>query len=162
VADVVSNTSPLSFLHKLRCLELLRDLFGSVLVPAAVVEELRIGREHGHDLPDPPSLPWITVTPARRPSPRLSAVGDLDPGEAAVLDLALALPSPLAVLDERIARRAAKVLGVPCVGTIGILVEAKKRGLLPAVAPRFAELEKMRFRVSPALRAWALEEADES
>lgn len=161
MADVISNTSPLTYLHKLGRLELLRDLFGSVVVPAAVVAELRAGRERGHDLPDPASLAWMTVAPARPLSPRLSAIGSLDPGEAAVLDQALSLSRPLAVLDERIARRAAKVLGIPCVGTIGILVEAKKRDLLPAVAPLFAELERLRFRFSPVLRAWALEEADE-
>jgi hypothetical protein len=161
VADVVSNTSPLSYLHKLRCLEVLRDLFGTLIVPAAVVVELRDGRERGHDLPDPESLAWVTIAPAQPLSLRLSTFRNLDPGETAVLDWALSSQSPLAVLDERIARRAAKVLGIPCVGTIGILVEAKKRDLLPAVAPLFAELERLRFRFSPLLRAWALEETGE-
>jgi predicted nucleic acid-binding protein len=161
VADVISNTSPLSYLHKLGRLDLLRDLFGAVLVPSAVDAELRHGRELGHDLPDPASTAWMTLTPARPLAARLATVGDLDPGEAAVLDWALLLPSPLAVLDERMARRAAKVLGIPCVGTIGILVEAKQRGLVPAVEPIFAELERLRFRFSPALRAWALEQAGE-
>ncbi len=161
MADVVSNTSPLSYLHKLGCLEILRDLFGTVIVPTAVVVELRDGRERGHDLPDPESLAWVTVAPAQPLSLRLSTIGNLDPGEAAVLDCALSSPSPLAILDERIARRTAKVLGIPCVGTIGVLVEAKKRDLLPAVAPLFAELERLRFRFSPLLRAWALEEAGE-
>jgi uncharacterized protein len=161
VTDVVSNTSPLSYLHKLRRLEVLRDLFGTVIVPAAVVAELSGGRERGHDLPDPESLAWVTVAPAQPISLRLSNIGNLDPGESAVLERALSSPSPLAILDERIARRAAKILGIPCVGTIGILVEAKKRDLLPAVAPLFAELERLRFRFSPLLRAWALEEAGE-
>lgn len=162
MTDVVSNTSPLSYLHKLRHLDLLRRLFGTILVPTAVVIELRVGRDAGHDLPEPELLPWISIAPPRPKSAAVSTVGDMDPGEAAVLDLALALPKPLVLLDERIARRGAAVLGIPCVGTIGIILEAKKRGLVPSISPLFAELERLRFRFSSQLKKWALEQGGES
>ena len=70
--EIVSNTSPLQYLHQLGLLDLLPRLVGRVTVPQAVVDELETGRLLGHDLPDVTSLPWVTVrTPA---SPHVTSV----------------------------------------------------------------------------------------
>jgi hypothetical protein len=50
--EVISNTSPLQYLHQLRQLHLLVDMYQSVTVPPAVVGELLEGRRNGIDLPD--------------------------------------------------------------------------------------------------------------
>jgi len=49
---IVSNTSPIFYLHRAGYLELLRQLYGEIIVPHAVIEELREGRRQGEDVPD--------------------------------------------------------------------------------------------------------------
>jgi predicted nucleic acid-binding protein len=58
---VISDTGPLSYLHKLGRLDLLRQLYGRILVPPAVVAELGVGHRLGKDLPDVATLEWIEL-----------------------------------------------------------------------------------------------------
>ncbi|MET0623606.1 MAG: hypothetical protein ABW250_11550 [Pyrinomonadaceae bacterium] len=67
--EVISDTSPLQYLHQLGLLDLLPQLVGRVVVPQAVVDELEAGRALGHDLPDVTALGWVDV---RVPPPRSS------------------------------------------------------------------------------------------
>lgn len=65
---VISDTGPLSYLHRLGRIELLRCLYGRIIVPPAVVTELGAGHRLGKDLPDVAALSWIEVrVPARSP-----------------------------------------------------------------------------------------------
>jgi len=61
MADVIANTSPIQYLHQLDQLQLLRQLYGSLIVPPAVAEEIAEGRTLGHDLPDLYGLPWLEI-----------------------------------------------------------------------------------------------------
>lgn len=160
MASVISNTSPLQYLHQLDLLELLHSLSGQVLVPQAVVVELQVGRDSGIDVPDPTRIEWIQVKdPTAGAALRL--VVDMGPGESAVLALALETHDAIAVLDDALARATAEHLGLPVVGTLGILVQAKKRGLVPAVRPLLDRLEALRFRVSATTRESILKRAGE-
>ncbi len=58
---VISDTGPLSYLHKLGRLDLLRELYGRILLPPAVVAELGVGHRLGKDLPDVAALAWIDL-----------------------------------------------------------------------------------------------------
>jgi hypothetical protein len=69
---VISNTSPLLYLHQVDRLHLLQRLYGRLLVPSAVQAELRTGRERGIVVPDLEALPWIEVQAV--PSPRRSPI----------------------------------------------------------------------------------------
>jgi hypothetical protein len=53
LAEHVADTSALSYLFRADALDLLRLLFGTILVPTDVEAELRVGREQGCSLPDP-------------------------------------------------------------------------------------------------------------
>jgi hypothetical protein len=81
--EIISNTSPLQYLHQLGVLNVLPNLVTTVTVPPAVEEELAAGRALGLNLPDLQNLGWITV---RRPSSSvaLPLVTDLGPGEREV------------------------------------------------------------------------------
>src|SRR5947207_2047660 len=68
------------------------------------------------------------------------SAGLLDLGEQSVLTLALKRPGSRVVLDDGQARKAAQRLGLPMVGTVGVIVVAKQRGLIAAVAPLFNAL----------------------
>lgn len=159
--EVISNTSPLQYLYQLGLLELLPRLAGRVTVPRSVVDELEAGRALGHDLPDVVSLPWVTV---RMPGPsRYVASPDLGRGETDVLRLALELPAgdEVVILDDAKAREAAGKLGLKLTGTLGVLLDAKRAGLLPTVEPHLARLDALRFRLSRGTRGAVLRLAGE-
>ena len=82
-------------------------------------------------------------------------------GEAGVLALALETVGAVVILDDGVARRAAGLLNIRLTGTLGLLLDAKKKGLIPVVKPILNELDQLRFRVSPATRLAVLKLAGE-
>ena len=128
----VANASPIIVLAKIGHLDLLTKLSLEVLLPQAVVDEIIAG---------PPADParqliaggWGSRAALQSISPDLIEWG-LGPGETSVLALALERAPATAVLDDAAARTCAKVFGVPVIGSLGIVVRAKKLGLLPSAA----------------------------
>jgi len=112
-------------------------------------------------LPDPRAVEWIVV---RRPvsAPALPLVVDLGPGETQVLALALESHDAIIVVDDDLARRTAEALGLRLTGTLGILLDAKRAGLIPAVGPFLDQLQELRFRLAAHTRAAVLELAGET
>ena len=157
---VISNTSPLLYLHQIGQLDLLRQLYGHVVVPDGVAKELARGTQLGIDVPDIQRHPWLKVeeTPERR---LLRALVDLGPGEAEVIALGLSHAGSLLLLDDGLARRMAALLGLRFTGTIGLLVKARQAGVLDSVLPSLQALRKSTFRVTDELIRWALREAAE-
>ena len=158
--EVIVNTSPLQYLFQTGALELLPFLYNRIIVPAAVVLELKRGRELGCSLPTVTELPWATVKEPQRPM-LLPLAGGLGLGESAVLALALEEAGSLAVLDDRRARHYARLLGVRFTGTLGILLKAKDAGKLPALRPVLEQLEKLDFRFHQDTRNAVLKLAGE-
>ena len=157
--EVICNTSALQYLHQLGLLHLLRELYGTVTVPEPVAREIAAGREQGVNLPDLAALTWIHHEPVTIPA---AATGDLGVGELAVLTLAGAHPGSLVVLDDGLARRYARLAGIRFTGTCGVLLRAKERGLLPAVAPLLDQLVRLGFRLDAGTRASLLKLAGEA
>jgi len=158
--EFICNTSPLQYLHQLGRLEILPALTGQVIIPVPVIAELAAGRALGCDVPDVRGLPWVAV---RQPvsAPALPLAADLGRGEAAVLALALESPDAVVILDDALGRQAAELLGLRMTGTLGLLLDARKQGLILKIAPVLDELDRLRFRVSPATRAAVLKLAGE-
>jgi hypothetical protein len=67
---------------------------------------------------------------------------DLDKGEAAVIALAEEMQATKLLIDEKIGRSYAKLRGFTCVGTLGILIKAKQKGLISEVKPLLKEMQK--------------------
>lgn len=155
MSDVICNTSPIQYLHQLQLLHILPALAGRVIIPPAVVEELSQGRTSGINLPDVNVLKWVEI---RRPVSELAVplVTDLGSGETEVLMLALEMREAVVVLDDDLARRVAETLGLRLTGTLGLLLDAKKAGLIPAIAPLLDQLQTLRFRVAPHTRVAVL------
>lgn len=144
-----ADATPLIVLAKIGHLDLMSTLADVVLVPRTVVDEVLEGNEDdsarqsleagwGQRIPDAPIPPVLGVL-------------RLDPGEEAVLAAALARPGSHAILDDLAARKAAKSLGVPAVGTLGIIARAKREGYIPAAKPLMTALRAVQFRAGDAL-----------
>lgn len=161
MAEVICNTSPIQYLHQLELLHIIPALARRVIVPPAVVGELAEGRAAGVNLPDPSALDWISV---RCPASALALplITDLGPGEIEVLMLALESRESIVVLDDALARRVAAMLAVRLTGTLGLLIDAKRAGLIPSIAPLLDQLQTLRFRIAPHTRAAVLTLAEES
>lgn len=160
MADLVCDTSPLQYLHQLGQLDLLPALATRIFVPPAVAAEVARGIALGVNLPDLTSLSWLTVRAPQGPVSQHWAT-KLGSGESEVLRLALEMAGSVVVVDDRIARRVAAALKVPLKGTIGLLIEAKRTGLIAEVCPVLDQLDSLGFRLAPSARAAALRVAGE-
>ena len=134
---IVSDTSVLSGLAIVGQLNLLQQLYGQVLIPPAVVDELRRGGEDDQRITSVLVLEWIEVC---QPSDRLlieilQNEHNLDRGESEAISLALELKVEELLIDEPMGRREAVRLGLSIIGLLGILLLAKNRGLVIAVRP---------------------------
>jgi len=130
---VVCNTSPILSLLKIRQLDLLRALYGQIIVPHAVWQEMEAGRKKAYYY-DLTLLPWIEIRSVEQPAV-IAAFNTLDLGEAEVLVIAQEISADLVIIDETIGRAYAHRLGLTLTGTLGILLKAKQQGLVPVIKP---------------------------
>lgn len=137
----VLDASPLITFQQTGRLELLRGLFDRALVSAEVAREVA---------PSLGALPsWIEVRPAAA-IPSISRMLGL--GERAAIALALQLSAEFIVLDDLSARMVATELGLTVIGSLGLLVRAKERGLIGEVRPLMAAMTSHGLYTSDALR----------
>ena len=88
-------------------------------------------------------------------------LGSFGRGEAEVLILAREKRADTILIDERKARKAARRAGFTVIGILGILLMAKKKGLVPSVKPLIEELCNQGFRLSERVIAKVLKETGE-
>lgn len=130
----VLNASPIITLCKSGQEDLLPRLFTEIVLPGAVWEEVEAG-----DITDPArrklgALAWLKRDDSIATSPLVQA-WDLGAGETAVLSYALARPGYVAVIDDAAGRRCASSLNITVIGTVGLIVLAKHRGLIARITP---------------------------
>ncbi|MBE9014176.1 DUF3368 domain-containing protein [Pseudanabaenaceae cyanobacterium LEGE 13415] len=130
---IVSDTTPLSELAKVGQIHLLHELFDVVIIPQEVYVELITGNHPAAQLI--PELGWLEIRSLLnvQECELLQRDFNLDIGEAAAIALAEELNADQVLIDERAARRVAISRQLPVIGTIGILILAKQRGLLGSV-----------------------------
>ena len=159
---VVSNTSPIINLAAIGQLELLRHLYGNIIIPQAVYEEIAIRGAGEPGATEVQSLEWIAkYTVNDRTLINLLSL-ELDPGEAEVIACALEIKADLLLLDERRARAIAERAGLQFTGILGSLVEAKSKGIITAVKPVVdALISEAGFWVADSLYKRTLEVAGE-
>lgn len=132
---VVSNAGPLIALARLGRLGLLNQLYGIVLIPPEVYQEvvvngLRLGAPDAEVAQFFIQQGQIRIAPTELPAGDFLLAFGIDAGEAEVLALARQEHADWALIDNEHARRAARSLGIPCKGTMGVLIEAFRNGLL--------------------------------
>lgn len=136
----VSNTTPILSLYKIGKLHLLNDLFGQVLVPSAVYNEIAVlGKgKPGYDVFA--AADYIGVHPVQSTLAADLLRPQLDYGEAEAIVLARELEANILLLDEMKARKVAQANSQMIIGTVGILQAAKRKGIIPNVKSCLDEL----------------------
>jgi len=159
---VVSDTSPILNLALIGQLDLLRRIYGELLIPDAVRAELRaLATRYVELSPDPP--PWVSTRRVGNPRQVEALVLHLDSGESEAIALALETAPEFLLIDEHRGRKLATRLGVRCIGVLGTLAEAKRQGLVPAVRPLLdALILRAGFWMSAELRDRVLRQVREA
>lgn len=150
---VISNSSPLIALTQIDRLDLLHQLYACIWIPPAVASEVE---------PVITSLPdWILIRDLEQdPHPKTVSAA-ISPAEREVISLGWELAAALLILDEPPARQLAESLGFRVIGTVGLLLAAKRRELLDRVKPELDRLRAVRFFSRRDLYDEAVSEAGE-
>jgi predicted nucleic acid-binding protein len=147
---IVADTSPLNYLVLIHQINLLPNLYGRLLIPESVLEELsaietpQLVRNWATNLPE-----WIEVLPA---TPIDESLTRLHAGERDAISLALTVHADAVLMDERRGRQEAENRGLKPIGTLGVLVAAHNRRLIDLSATIDA-LRQTSFHASPKLLA---------
>lgn len=130
---VVCNTSPQILLAKIGRLDLLARLYHETLIPFSVLEEVKA--KPGHEAQQLQTLIHEGVFQLRKAAEHAldDIPADLGPGERETIALAIETRADLVILDDQVGRWITQKKGVAVTGTIGVLVEAKKRGLITSI-----------------------------
>lgn len=147
----ISNTSPLLYLHRVGGLDWLPRIYTEIWTPDAVADELAQGRSLGYDTPDLAGMPWLQV---KHPQSALSheLAASPGPGERAAIALAQETSGRVLLLDDAAARDVASHLGLALSGTLGVILEAMRPGLIGSVTPVVDALQHAGMWISAAVR----------
>ena len=159
---VVSNTTPLIGLAVLQRFDLLRQLFGEIHIPQAVYKEAVVaGRQVGGAKLEVSTAIWIHTVAVKDWLAVEVLLDELDLGEAETIILARELDAEWVLMDEKKGRRKLAQLGIPKIGTVGILLKAKQIGLLSVIKPELEKLRQQGFSISQAVIDTVLQQAGE-
>jgi predicted nucleic acid-binding protein len=152
----VSNTSPILNLAIVGHLDLIRNQFGKIIIPPAVLQELKIQEERPGSvmIRQAVAANWIQVHEVDNPALVQLLRQTLDAGESEAIALAIETHAEKLLLDERDARKVAKSFGLSVTGVLGILLRAKAQDGLSDLSPVIAALmQDAGFRIAPELLA---------
>lgn len=152
---IVSDTSALSALARTGWLDWLRQRWSRVAVPEAVWRELQaIGDDAAwRELVAAQAAGWIAVHAVADRAMVNRLAQQLDAGECEAITLALELCADALLIDEADGREAARNLGLATTGTLGLIVWAKRQGLVDSAdATVDGLIQRTRFHVSEAVR----------
>jgi predicted nucleic acid-binding protein len=157
----VVNASPIISLANIEHAHLLPDSCDQLIIPRAVEHEILDGSD------DDLAKHWISTTGQQWVQDigsvvPLVATWDLGAGESAVLSWSYQHPEYQSVVDDLAARKCAKAFGIALCGTIGVIVIAKKVGIVPDAKPLLDRLIGVDFRIDDQLYQTALRLAGET
>jgi predicted nucleic acid-binding protein len=152
---VTSNSSSIIAFSNLGKLRILKDLFGTIVIPRAVEDEVCAGRRVRLE-------EWIEVQDIKDHGLYKMLRSGLDHGESEAIVLYFETNMELLLLDDGEARKVAESFEMRIMGTGGVLLLAKRKGLISAVKDELEILEKEgAFRLSEAVKERLLKEAKE-
>jgi len=147
---IIADSSCLILLDKIEELELLKMLFGEVIITSVIAEEF------GVPLPE-----WILIKDAGNKNYQNILELSVDRGEASAIALAVEQLDCLLIIDDLKARKLASELKLNFTGTVALLVEAKLKGYITSIRPIIDKIKKTNFRLTPELEKKILTNAGE-
>lgn len=159
---VVSDTSPISNLILINQLEILERLFQEVIVPPFVHQEILALKTFSIDLTTYETATWLKVIEPNDKAAIEKLLSEIDRGECEAIVLAKELNANLLLIDERLGTVKAKEAGLNTIGLLGILVDAKTKGLLVSIKPLIEALEDKGFWIGSKLKKVVLDKANEA
>lgn len=154
---VVANTTPLIALAKQDRLDILQRLYGELLIPEAVISEVKYEPARSRVR----EASWIRVLPVEDTERRRLFSARLHSGEVDVMILARETDADLVLMDDNAAKKTAKFLGFNVTGTFGVLLRAKREGIIDSVRELVDAIIADGFHASPELRRLVLKKANE-
>ena len=147
---IISDTSCFIILTNIGELELLHKVYGEIITT------IEIAVEYGEALPD-----WVEIRKVTDIYKQQLLELQIDKGESSAIALALEIPNSTVILDDYKARKIAAQLGILYTGTIGVIVKAKLKGIIPSIKPILGKIKNNNFRLSIEVELQALKEANE-
>ncbi len=147
---VIADASCFILLDKIDSLSLLQSLFKTVVTSAEIVKEF------GKPLPA-----WVEIKVVKDKNFQSALFLQVDAGEASAIALAAENQPALLIIDDLKGRKLAQKLNLNITGTLGLILTAKKEGILPRVTPIFDKIQATNFRIAPSLLNSILREAGE-
>lgn len=159
---IVSNTSPIINLACIGRLDLLPALFGEIVIPQAVFQEIAVTAPNAPGAVEIKAATWVRQHSVVNRLLVASLRLELDPGEAEAIACALETNATLLLIDERRGRMVAQRLNLSTTGLLGVLLLARKRGLVSAIRPCLDDLRRVAgFWIGDALYSRVIDEAGE-
>ena len=160
---VVSDASAPINLARIGELDLLRKLYSEIVVPEAVWQEVVVNGAGQPGAEEISTVDWVKRMLVKNRHLVQALRQDLDAGEAEAIALVLEIEADLLLMDERLGRESARHFGLRYIGLIGVLIEAKHKGLISAVKPYLDTLRDMAgFRLANDLNERVLRDQGES
>lgn len=160
---VVANSSPLISLSSADHLFILEKLYGEIHISEAVFEEITVAGAGRAGSAEVAGSSWIRrhKLANNQQVEQIMAAAKLNRGESATIALAKEIKADLLLIDELPARRYAAGQNLPVIGSLGVLLLAKKQGIIPLIKPVIEEMANFGMRVHPKLLSAVLAEAGE-
>lgn len=137
---VIVNSTPIIALSSIHKLDLLRELYGEVIIPKAVHDEVMVRKDSETQVSLARAKDWVLIKNISNSETKKFFKVQLHDGEVEVMLLGKELEADLLVIDDYIAREYAKYLEFKVTGTLGIILKAKENGILKEVKPLVFDL----------------------
>ncbi len=158
---VVVNSTPLIALSHVGQLNLLRDIYGTIIIPDAVFQEISAKKGSVCEKAVTCSLDWIQVKKIQNEMVKQFYKTQLHAGEVEVMILAKEEDADLVIIDDNNAKKHAKYLELTVTGTLGVLLKAKSSGYIDKVEPIINEMQSQGIYISDKVREMCLRMANE-
>ena len=140
----ITDSTCLIALERIERLNLLSSSFNRILIPPQVNVEFGV------------ELGWLQIQEVKDTNLLKVLRLRLDDGEASAIALAMECPGAILILDDLKARKIAITMGLNITGTIGLILQCKRKGIIKLVRPILNELQSVGFNISDALFQKAL------
>ena len=147
---IISDASCFIILSNIGEMDLLRGVYSEIVTTPEIADEF------GKQLPE-----WVVISEVKDTTCKNVLKLQIDEGESSAIALALETPNSTLILDDHKARKIAHSLGLPYIGTIGVIVNAKLLGIISSIKPILDKIKATNFRLSAEVEQKALLAAKE-